>query len=159
MKVIKETNGWKLYKGENLNDFTVETPNGFKQYYKFYREEEFDRAVVRGWIWFKVDYYKGHIEDGKVIVTKHDKQIQSDKHDLFLKNYSITKQDVIDKLKPILIKAKDKFKNCEKLLSELQKQFDFEVSYTMLGDTYGIYEDHLDITFEIDGVFCKFRID
>lgn len=157
--LVKETNGWKLYKGDNISDYTVVTPEGFKQYYKYYREEDFNRAIERGWIWIDQEYYRGEIIDSKIEVKKFKKQIMSNKYDLFLKNHYITKEAVIKGLESILVKAKEKFKICEEILNKIQKENNFIVDYTMEGDTYGIYKDYLHISFDIDGIFCKFRID
>lgn len=158
MELIKETNGWKLYKNENLNDYTVETPEGFKQYYKFFRIENFDRAVNNGWIWLDVEYFTGSIINSEIKVKKNKKQIYSNKHDLFLNSHHTTKEAVIESLKPILSKAKEKFEICKELLNKIQDENDFNVDYTMEGDTHGIYEDYLHISFNIDGVFCKFML-
>lgn len=158
MELVKENNNWKLFKGENLNDFTVETPEGFKQYYKFYRESSFDDAIVRGWIWIDKEYFIGGIINSKIEVEKRKKQIRSDKVELFLKTHNITKEAVVEKLKPILVKAKEKFELCKNRLFELQKELDCDIDYTMLGDTYGIHENYLHISFAMDNVFCKFEV-
>lgn len=159
MELIKETNGWKLYKEPNVHKFEIETPEGFKSITNriSFTINEFDRMVERGFIWLDREYFTGQIINGKIEVEKHKKQIQSSKQDLFLKNHSITKEDVIEKLKPILIKAKDKFENCRQKLVLLQNELEFDVNYMMLGDTHGIYEDYLYISFTIDGIFCKFE--
>ena len=158
MELTKEVNGWKLYKNDGPNDFTIETPEGFKQYYKFCREYTFDDAVKRGWIWLDREYFTGTIIDSEIKVEKRKKQIMSNKHDLFLNSHHTTKEAVIESLKPILAKAKEKFEICKELLNKIQDENDFNVDYTMEGDTYGIYEDYLHISFNIDGIFCKFML-
>lgn len=158
MELVKEMNGWRLFKGEKLNEYSVATPEGFLQHYPFYRIETFERAVEKGWIWIDKEYFTGTIENGEILVEKRKKQIQSNKNYLFLKSHNITKEDVIKKLKPVLEIAKDKFKIVERRFIKIQDENDFIVDYTMEGDTHGIYEDYLHISFTIDGVFCKFRI-
>lgn len=159
MELVKETNGWKLYKGEKLNEYSLATPEGFLQHYPFYRIETFERAVERGWIWIDKEYFTGTIENGEILVEKRKKQIQSDKNYLFLNNHNITREAVIEKLNPILIEARNKFEICRERLVLLESELNFDVNYTMEGDTHGIHEDYLHISFTIYGVFCKFRIE
>lgn len=160
MELIKETNGWKLYKEPNVHKFEIETPEGFKSINNriSFTINEFDRMVERGFIWLDREYFTGTIIDSEIKVEKRKKQIMSNKHDLFLNSHHTTKEAVIESLKPILAKAKEKFEICKELLNKIQDENDFNVDYTMEGDTHGIYEDYLYISFYIDGTFCKFEL-
>jgi hypothetical protein len=158
MELIKEEKGWKLYKNDNARDYTVETPEGFTRFYSYKTEYTFYDDIKRGWIWIDKECYTGMIENSKIIITKNKKQFQSDKSDLFLKNYNTNKEELVEKLKPILVKADEKFEICKAAFFKSQEELDFDVDYTMLGDTYGIYKDYMYISFKIDGVFCRFEL-
>lgn len=159
MKLIKEVSGWKFFKGDNLNDYTIETPDGTSQYYKNCLERTFDDAVKRGWIWVDREYLIGEIINNGIQIDKRKKQVRSDKLDLFIDNHHIEKESVIEKLNPILVKAKEKFEVCSKKFLSLQNELDFDINYQMLGDTHGIYEDYLYISFTMDGIYCRFELE
>ena len=161
--LIHEQDGWKMYENEEIRCHEFITPDGFIQKVPFlsavYNVQKFYEAVKRGWIWVDVEYYSGTIEDSKIVVEKRNKQVRSNKHQLFLDTHDITETAVKEKLKPILEKAEKKFDKINKIFTKLLTDEDCDISYTMNGDTYGIYEDYMYISFNIEGVFCKFRIE
>lgn len=115
--------------------------------------------MERNWHWVDVEYYRGHIEDSKIIVSKLKKKVRSNKLDLFKQTHHTTKQDALDSLKPVLIKAEEKFRICVEAFDMIKHNLNFNVGYHMEGDTYGIHTDYMYIDFTIDGIRCKFRID
>lgn len=158
MILIKEINGWKLYKQSDDN-FRIETPEGFKQTYRpTFDEKQFDVIVERGWIWVDIEYYQASIKNFEIRIQKHKKQIQSNKSDALLQIYSIDEVELKENMKPILIKANEKFEKSKAAFEELQKEFGIDINYTMEGDTHGIYESHLNMTFRIDGVYCYYEL-
>lgn len=54
--------------------------------------------------------------------------------------------------------AQAKFKKCLKALNRLKQSLDFDVSYFVEGDTYGV-EDHPIITFKLNGFDFTFVIE
>lgn len=72
---------------------------------------------------------------------------------------SFNENELKEKMKPTLIKADEKFEKCKDAFEKLQKEFGVDIDYTMEGDTYGIYEDHLNMTFHIDNVYCYYKLE
>ena len=167
MELIKEIDGWKLFKEQNVHKFEILTPEGIKQVNNriSFSIDEFERMVQRGWIWIDVEFFTASILNSKIVTKKEKRSIQSNKYEKFVntKNFYVfphymTEKDANESLKETLKKAKEKFEICKELLNKIQSENDFIVDYTMEGDTHGIYEDYLHITFNIDGTFCKFEL-
>jgi hypothetical protein len=158
---IKEINGWKLYKESDLHHFEVETPEGCKQVFRHpsFNILEFEKAVERGWIWIDVEFFTTSIVNSKIVISKQKKQIRSNLYNSFLINHNLNENELRKKMKPTLIKANEKFKKCKDAFEKLQKEFEVDINYTMEGDTHGIYEDHLNMTFRIDGVYCYYKLE
>ena len=62
-------------------------------------------------------------------------------------------------LVPVLEKANDKYSQFHNRLIVLQEELDANVSFFMEGDTFGIYESGLIVTFDIDNVYCRYSLD
>jgi hypothetical protein len=91
-------------------------------------------------------------------VSKQKKQIRSFLYNSFLNNHYLNENELKEKMKPILIKANEKFEKCKDAFEKLQKDFEVDIDYTMEGDTHGIYEDHLNMTFKVDDVYCYYKL-
>ena len=159
--LLYELDGWKLYKTENGK--CIVTPEGIvKDILKndfYYTESKFKEDVVRGWVWLDVEYYSGYIKDGVIKTVKNKKQIQSNKFDLFKSTHHLSIDSVKNALAPVLEKANDKYSQFYNRLTALQKELDANVSFFMEGDTFGIYESGLIVTFDIDNIYCRYSLD
>lgn len=159
--LLCELDGWKLLEIENGK--RIVTSDGvIKDIIKnsfYYTESKFKQDVVRGWVWIDVEYYSGYIEDGVIKIEKHKKQRQSNKLDLFKSTNHQSPESVKTALSPVLEKANDKYNQFFNQLIALQKEFGVDVSFFMEGDTYGIYDSDLIVTFNIDKVYCKYSLD
>jgi hypothetical protein len=80
-----------------------------------------------------------------------DKLIGNSKHKFYA-----TKEEAIAAIREVLPKAEAKVANIKQRLKLLEEELGFELDYTMLGDTHGIYEDHMDIDFTMDGFSFSF---
>lgn len=161
MELIRESQGWKLYE-DKPTFFTVETPEGFKMDLRCNKQsvqKRFEETIERGWVWIDFEFFVGSIFDSKIEIEKKKKSIRSDRFEKFKNDYSTTKEQENERLKPILKKAIDKFNECEQAFLKLQRELEFNVDFSMFGDTYGIYESYQYISFDIEGVYCKFKID
>ena len=159
--LLCELDGWKLLeieKGQRIITSDGIIKDILRNYF-YYTESKFKEAVVRGWIWIDVEYYIGYIEDGIIQIEKRKKQIESNKLDLFKSTNHQFPESVKTALSPILEKANDKYIQFYNQLTTLQKEFDVEVSFFMEGDTYGIDDSGLIVTFAIDKVYCRYSLD
>ena len=154
--LLCELDGWKLFKIED-GKRTVTSNGVTKDILKndfYYTEGKFKEDVVRGWIWIDVEYYSGYIEDGVIKTEKNKRQIQSNKFDLFKSTHHHSPDSVKKALAPVLEKANDKYSQFHNRLIVLQEELDANVSFFMEGDTFGIYDSGLIVTFRIDNIYC-----
>lgn len=160
-RLLCELDGWKLLEIENGK--RIVTSDGVtKDILKndfYYTESKFKQDVVRGWLWLDVEYYSGYIEDGVIKIEKHKKQIQSNKIDLFNSTNHQSPDSVKNALGSILEKANNKYSQFLNRLIALQEELDANVSFFMEGDTYGIHDSGLIVTFDIDKVYCRYSLD
>jgi hypothetical protein len=158
--LIYELDGWKLFEIENGK--RIVTSDGVtKDILKndfYYTENKFKQDVARGWIWIDVEYYSGYIEDGVIKTEKHKKQIQSNKVDLFKSIYHHSHDSVKNALAPILEKANKKCNQFLEQLEKLEEESNVKISFFMEGDTFGIYDSGLIVTFRIDNIDCKYSL-
>lgn len=158
--LLCELDGWKLLKIENGK--RIVTSDGvIKDILKndfHYTERKFKEDVIRGWVWIDVEHYSGYIDDGIIKTEKREKQVQSDKIDLFKTTHHLSPDSVKNALTPVLEKANDKYIQFYNRLIALQKEWDADVSYFMEGDTYGIHDSGLIVTFKIDNIYCKYNL-
>lgn len=159
--LLYELDGWKLFKIENGKRIITSegivkdiTKNDF-----YYTESKFKEDVVRGWIWIDVEYYSGYIEDGIIKTEKRKKQVQSNKFDLFRSNGHHSPDSVKNALAPVLEKANDKYIQFYNRLIALQEELDVDVDFFMEGDTYGIHNSGLIVTFDIDKIHCRYSLE
>ena len=160
-RLLCELDGWKLLEIEKGK--RIITSNGvikdiFKNYF-YYTEGKFKEDVVRGWIWIDVECYSGYIEDGIIKTEKRKKQVKSNKFDLFKSTHHHSPDSVKNALAPVLEKANDKYMQFSTRLIALQKELDVDISFFMEGDTYGIHNSGLIVTFDIDKVHCRYNLD
>lgn len=158
--LICELDGWKLLEIENgkrvitSNGITKNFPNsGFQ-----YTENKFKESVARGWIWIDVEYYLGHIINGSIEIEKCKKQIQSNKFDLFKRTHHQSYEAVKDSLTPIIEKANEKYNQFLEQLEKLEEESNVKISFFMEGDTFGIYDSGVIITFRIDNIYCRYSL-
>lgn len=161
LHLLYELDGWKLFKIENGK--RIVTSDGVtKDILKndfYYTESKFKEDVVRGWVWIDVEYYSGYIKDGVIKTVKNKKQIRSNNLDLFRSTHHHSHDSAKKALAPVLEKANDKYSQFHNRLIALQKELDANVDFYMNGDTYGIYESNLIVTFDIDNVYCRYSLD
>ena len=159
--LLYELDGWKLFKIENGK--RIVTSEGIvKDILKndfYYTESKFKEDVVRGWVWIDVEYYSGYIEDGVIKTVKNKKQIQSNKVDLFKSTHHHSHESVKKALAPVLEKANDRYSQFRNRLIALQEELDANVNFFIEGDTFGIHNSGLIVTFDIDNVYCRYSLD
>ena len=159
--LLYELDGWKLFKIENGK--RIVTSEGIvKDIIKndfYYTESKFKQEVARGYVWIDVEYYSGCIIDGVIKTLKDKKQIQSNKFDLFKSTHHLSPDSVKNALAPVLEKANDKYSQFRNRLIALQEELDANVSFFMEGDTFGIYDSGLIVTFDIDKIYCRYSLD
>ena len=116
-------------------------------------------GFVIGWVWIDVEYYSGYIKDGVIKTVKNKRQIRSNSLDLFRSTHHHSPDSAKKALAPVLEKANDKYSQFRNRLIALQKELDANVNFYMNGDTYGIYESGLIVTFDIDNVYCRYSLE
>lgn len=75
-----------------------------------------------------------------------------------LDSYFLTKEQAKEAIAKHLPAAKQKFLACREALERLKHTLDFDVSYSIEGDTHGI-EDYSYISFTLNGFYFSFRLD
>jgi hypothetical protein len=69
----------------------------------------------------------------------------------------LSKEEALADYNTALDQAFEKFKAISIQLKELSTKFDFHISYTMEGDTHGIYEDYQYVCIKVDGYEIMFK--
>lgn len=102
-----------------------------------------------------VIYYVVHFHDG-IHVNERKRGIVTTVFSL--DNYFLTKEAAKQAIEKHLVAAQQKFQQCLTALNQLKQDLDFDVSYSIEGDTHGI-EDHPYINFKMEGFDFTFTID
>lgn len=75
-----------------------------------------------------------------------------------MENQHLTKEDAIQAITPVVEKAKEKYQKIVEAFNLIQSNMNCCISYRMVGDTYGIDEDSLYVSFEMNGFDFQFDI-
>jgi len=67
-------------------------------------------------------------------------------------------QEAREAILVVFPRAFERFNMIRDRIRQMEHDLDFEVTYTMDGDTHGIYEDHLDVDFRMDGFNFSFSL-
>jgi len=106
-----------------------------------------------------VKHYEASIVANKIVLnTITNEYILKEKETRFKDRVNLTKEDAKNKILEVLEDAEKRANKIRKLIKDLEKSEDFYIDYTMDGDTYGIYEDHLDINFKYKGFYFNFTM-
>lgn len=101
-----------------------------------------------------VIHYVVHFHD-KVCINERKRGINTSVFSL--DKYFLTREQAQQAIEKHVPEAWAKFQNCLKALNELKELMEFDVSYSIEGDTHGI-EDHPYISFKLEGFDFTFRI-
>lgn len=115
--------------------------------------------IVRTKYTEKIVYYTPHVHDGKIKISKNDRNLYiKDDATKLARNRYFTKQQAKNAILEVMEQADSKARVIAEKLVELENQFDFYIDYTMEGDTYGIYEDYLNINFELNNFSFNYNV-
>lgn len=99
--------------------------------------------------------YIPYYQDG-IKVRKVEREINT--KSFSMENQHLTKADAIAAITPVVPKAEEKYKQIVEAFNSLQSNMACHISYRMDGDTHGIYEDSLYVSFEMNGFDFQFDI-
>lgn len=102
-----------------------------------------------------VIHYVVHFDD-RVCINERKRGINNTAFNL--DGYYLTREQAKQAIEKHLPAARHKFDQCLTALNQLKQSMDFDVSYSIEGDTHGI-EDHPYISFKLEGFDFTFRID
>lgn len=107
-----------------------------------------------------VIYYHPYFSEGRAKVDKRTKRISGTLGSIDnLDSYFLTEDSAKQAINVHVQAAQQKFEECRDAVERLKKSMDFDVSYAMYGDTYGIHEDYLYIAFKMGGFDFTFKLD
>lgn len=109
-----------------------------------YPEVTFDRHQYG----IDVIYYVVHFAEGRIQVGKRKRGINNSVFSL--DSYYLTEQAAKEAISKYIPAAKKKFVQCLTALNQLKQSMDFDVSYSIEGDTHGIH-DYPYISFKMGG--------
>lgn len=87
------------------------------------------------------------------------KEFNSKKEKDVNSGYFLTKQEAIKHFNDSKKEAEEKFNIIVKSIRALEKELDFQLSYYLYGDTYGIYEDGMNVIFKHNGYELSFDLE
>lgn len=127
---------------------------------KKYPEVTFNRHQYGIDVIHYVVYVVSYLDDGhrsnKIHVNKRKRDIRNSVFSL--DSYFLTEDAAKQAINKHLDAAKQKFDKCLTALNLLKQELDFDVSYSIEGDTYGV-TDYPYISFEMGGFEFTFAID
>jgi hypothetical protein len=100
-------------------------------------------------------YYVTHFSD-KIYVEKRKRGINNTVFSL--DSYYLTEEEARKAISEHIPAAQKKFERCLKAFNKLKESLEFDVSYSITGDTHGI-EDHPYIWFKMGGFEFQFTIE
>lgn len=154
-ELIKEVNGWKLYKGDEPKEYTIVTTEGYEESLYEVDEESFNKIVERGYIHMYVLYWYGWIVDGEIEIQKGRERVRSNEVDNFYKENAKERDEVIERVNGIIQRANEYAEKIKKELKTVETNLNFEINCET--DDYDC-GGHPTIIFEIDGIQCIYNI-
>lgn len=160
--IIKEQNGWKLLKKEDI--FYLVCPSGEEVKLSITHESNlnncFNHAVKNNWTWLKRTYYTvSHIKSKIVVSKQESNMVRSDKLSQWEKNHYLTEAQAKQAINDVLPKAEEHFNTCLQKHKELTKELGFSIGYNYEGDSHGIYDEYQYISFKMEGFDFNFEIE
>jgi hypothetical protein len=160
MEIIKDQNGWKLGKKDNV--FYLICQDGEEIRYGTSKDNAFqwfDRVIEKGWTHLTRNYYTVTVTNGKIITGKHqNNSVRSDKLDQWSSSVYLTAEEAKAAISLVLPKAKEKFEACQSAYLALHKEMGFSSGCNYDGDTHGIYNEYEYISFQMDGFHFEFPL-
>lgn len=151
-------NGFTLNQDEN-GKYYVTAPTGHIERLSSPHEETAKRHLEsikeRGFLWTEMTYYTACVEQSKIKINKETKKAKNTHATLSANQYA-TEAEARAAINEVLPKAKEKFLACQKALRDLSFNMNFAQGHSYEGDTYGIYNEHDYISFDMDGFYFSF---
>ena len=107
----------------------------------------------------KLVVYSASVVEGKVKIYKDTRTIYVKDNPEKLAKLYLTNEEAKQAITEFLEQADAKAMNITKRIVELEKELEFDVSYEMEGDTYGIHKDYSSILFKIDKFHFQYDLD
>jgi hypothetical protein len=161
MEILREENGWKLGKRDNLCYLIC--PSGEERplntRWADHCANTFNHAVRNNWTWLERVYYIPSVVKNKVTVSKNKKNIRSDKVALFDRTHCTTEAQARLAINDVMPQAEAHFKECKQKYLDLLKSLQFSVGFNYEGDTHGIYNEYEYISFKMNSFAFQFSLD
>jgi hypothetical protein len=160
MYIVKSQNNWKLLT-DDKNIYWLELPSGEKKELRYSEHtciNTFNHAVKYNWTWVKREYFIPSVVRSKIIIRKYDKDVKSDKLDLFNNNHYTSENQAKIAINDLMSLALEKFELCKKELKELENRLLFYKGYNYDGDSFGIYNEYEYISFTIQNINFQFEL-
>jgi hypothetical protein len=162
MEVLKQENGWKLGKKENI--FYLICPSGEERKLSVTSQRNldnaFNHAVENNWTWLDRTYFVPSVVKGKVRISKESSTfVRSDKVNEWEKGRYLTEEAAKAAIEKALPMALEKFILCQEKHNALCRELGFSLGFNYDGDSHGIYNEYQYISFTLDGFSFQFPIE
>jgi hypothetical protein len=109
----------------------------------------------------QVTWYIPYVHCGCIKVIKRTKKFfkGSEKSYEAHKALPQTETEAREAIKPFLKEAKSKKEAVSAEIARIEKQYQCNIDYFMDGDTHGIHEDFLEVSFSLGGYHFNYEID